>query len=212
MSKHRFRFGPAELIFSLAALFFLGGLLALGFPQFYSTENRARILLISSLVLLSCFASLTFTRLYRKQKRARKLRQIITAWKAEKEAGAIHNPSLVGRLSQEDLDHLAARIYVHMGYRIYGPHYTDDLGCKIKLINPKGQLELLYCTQEDDPLPLGEITRFHEAMIREKAVCGYIWAPGGFSSEAVYWTKRKPIILADSTEIYRLVESTLLQE
>ena len=208
LSKHRFRFGLSELIFALAALFFLGGLFALGFPQFFSSENRAQIVLVSSLVLLFCFASLTAIQYHRKQKRAREWRQIMATWMAKKEAGEITNHDLAGHLSQGALEYLAARIYARIGYRVYPLHFNDDLGYRIKLVNPEGKLELLHCLQCSQPLGLQEVSHFHAAMIRENAVQGFIWAPGGFSSAVVYWTKSKPIVLADSTEIGRLVETT----
>ena len=211
MSKQRFRFGPPELIFALAALFFLGGLFALGFPQFYSTENRARIILTSSLVLIFCFALLVSIQLYRKQRRAREWRQIMAAWVAEKEAGEIPIHDLAAHLSQGALVRLAAQVYTRMGYRVYDPQDNEHLSCKIQLLNPEGQLELLFCIQEDHPLGLREVSQFHAALIREKAERGFIWAPSGFSRAALYWTSTKPIVLADSTEICRLIESKLTQ-
>jgi hypothetical protein len=211
MSKHRFRFGPTELILALAVLFFLGGLLALSFPRFYTAESRAQILLISSLALIFCFVSLASIHLIRRQKRAREWRQVLAGWMEEKEQGIISDYDIAAHLSQGALEHLAIRIYSRMGYHMIDHYDSWGIGCNIKLINPEGQLELLYCKQEQNPLALQEVSNFHAAVIREEAVRGFIWAPGGFSSAAHYWTKRKPIVLADSKEIFRLVESTLPQ-
>jgi hypothetical protein len=160
---------------------------------------------------MACFAALAILQMYRKQKRAREWRQIMAAWTAEKKAGLIPDHDLACHLSQGALEHLAARIFTRIGYHVYALHTGNDLDWQLKLVNPEGQLELLFCKQKDHPLGLREVSNFHAAMIREKAVRGFIWAPGGFSNAALYWTNTKPIVLADSTEIFHLIESILPQ-
>ena len=86
-----------------------------------------------------------------------------------------------------------------MGYNIFDHYGSSGLGCNIKLINPEGQLELLYCKQEQNPLELQEVSNFHAAVIRVRLYVGS-YGLRVDSSAAHYWTKRKPIVLADSKE------------
>jgi len=76
----------------------------------------------------------------------------------------------------------------------------------IQLINPRGEIELIACRQQQDLLELHYVYSLQLEMKRTKAVRGYYWAPAGFTSETMKWAIHKSIVLADQYEIGRLVD------
>ena len=104
---------------------------------------------------------------------------------------------------ETELRKLACQMFSRMGYRI--ANRPDD-GVYLTLINPDGKLELVICKQQSEPIELHHIYSLELEMKRLKAVCGFFWAPEGFTNESVDWVKHRSIVLADRFEIGRFVD------
>ena len=110
-------------------------------------------------------------------------------------------------LSPALLERFAVQVYRKMGYQVNHTGHSGDHGIDVYLVNPKKQVELVQCKQWHKPVGEPEVRDLMGAMTHERAVKGYIWAPGGFSNAARQWAKGKPILLMDDGEIENLVES-----
>jgi len=181
----------------------VGGLIALGFLQNLSKENRALIVMVSSIGMIGCLAGLIFISAFRNWLRKRIWHRALSAWSKSSQAGDISNFDMTGRLSEDELKHLAIQIYSRMGYRISNGEAEEKY---LQLINPDGRIELIACQQQPDLIKLPHIYSLHLEMKRTKAVRGFFWAPAGFTSEAMDWVAHKPIVLADQNEIGRLID------
>ncbi len=71
MPKRGYRLTPDAALLAIMALFLLGALIALGFLQNLSKENRALIVIFGSVGILGCFASLIFISAFRERFRRR---------------------------------------------------------------------------------------------------------------------------------------------
>ena len=69
-----------KALFGLAALCLLLGLSALGFLRDLSRENRALLIIVSSLGLIASFASLIFVRFLWRGLRKRTRQKVLSAW------------------------------------------------------------------------------------------------------------------------------------
>jgi len=185
------------------ALFLIGGLIALGFLQNISRENRALIVIAGSVGILGCFACLILMSAFRKRLRKRVWLRVMAAWNESSRARLTTNFVLTNGLAEEDLRRLAVQVYSRMGYRIARRQVEDKV---LRLINPDNEFELVACKQQADLLELYHVYSLHLEMKRTKAVRGYFWAPAGFTSETTNWVVRKSIVLADQNEIGRLVD------
>lgn len=203
MPKRGYRFRLDGALLTIMALFLLGGLIALGFLRNLTKENRALIVIATSLVILACFACLILLSTYRKWLRRRVWLRVMAAWKESSRTGVAPHFVRANLLSEDELRRLATQVYSRMGYRIVRREDTTKL---LHLINPNDEYEIMACKQQPDVLELHQVYSFHLEMKRAKAVRGYFWAPGGFTSEAINWVAHRSIVLADWLEIGRLVD------
>jgi len=190
-------------LLGITALLMLGGFIALGFLQNLSKENRALLIMISSLGIIGCLAGFIFIGAFRKWLRRRTWQRAMAAWKESSEAEITSKLDITGHLSEDGLRKLAIQVYSRVGYRI--PN-AEDQGGYLQLLNPDGKIELFACKQRTDSIKLHHIYSLQLEMKRTKAVRGFFWAPAGFTNEATDWVVHKPIVLADQNEIRRLVD------
>lgn len=203
MPKRGYRFRLDGTLLVIMALFLLGGLIALGFLRNLTKENRALIVIATSLVILGCFVCLILLSAYRKWLRRRVWLKAMVAWQESSRAGIAPNFAQANHLTEDELRSLAIRIYSRMGYRIAPGGGETRL---LRLLNPDDEYELMTCIQQQDILELHYVYSFYLEMKRAKAVRGYFWAPAGFTSEAMKWVAHRSIVLADQIEIGRLVD------
>lgn len=190
-------------LLALMALLVLGGLIALGFFQNVSRENRALIVMAISTGILGCFGGVIFIGAFRRRLRKRVWVRAMSAWSETSRAGVAPNFVMTDHLSEGELRQLAIQIYTRLGYRITS---REDEGLSLQLANPDGRIELLACKQQPDLVKLHQVYSLELDMKRTKAVRGFFWAPTGFTNEALAWVVNRPIVLADRHKIGRLVD------
>lgn len=203
MSRQRLRVKFDGILIAIMALLVLGGLVALGFLRDISKENRALIVMTSSVGIIGCFAGLMFLSAFRKRLRKRIWLRAMSAWNESSQARNAPNFNKANHLSEAGLRHLAVHIYSQMGYRIAN---REDEEVYLQLINPDRRIELIACKQQPDLIELHHVHSLQLEMKRTKAVRGFFWGPAGFTSEAINWAVHRPIVLADGHEIGRLVD------
>lgn len=191
------------MLLAIMALLVLGGLIALGFLQNLSKENRALIVIISSVGIMSCLGGLIFISGFRKWLRKRVWQRAMAAWNESSQARNTRKFVMTNQLSEGELRELAIQIYSRVGYRI--ANRKDD-GSYFHLINPNGRIELIACSQQPHLIELHQVHSLELEMKRTKAVRGFFWAPAGFTNEVNDWVVHRPIVLTDEQEIGRLVD------
>lgn len=203
MPKKRHRAILEGTLLAIAAVFLLVGMIALGFLQTLSRENRALIVIITSVGVIVCFAGLMSVNAIWKWLRKRTWRRAMSAWMDNSQARKAPKFSLACQLPEGGLRHLAIQIYSQMGYIIINRDGEEDC---IRLINPEGRIELVTCKQQPYRAQIPNLLNLHLEMKKADAVRGFYWSPGGFTDEAIHWVREKPIVLADQNEIGRLVD------
>jgi hypothetical protein len=206
MPKHRQKYILEKILLGIAAVFLFGVALAPGFLPDLSAENRALVIILSSAVVLACTFSVMFLGRIRRSVRRYVWLRAMNAWVKSTQEGKVPEFDFALHLSEGGLKHLAIQTYSRMGYDVFDPDGDDDQTW-VRLMNPEGRIELVYCKQCREPLGSSHVNEMQLALKHENAVRGYIWAPGGFSNEAVHWVKNRPIVLADNHGIGRYVES-----
>ncbi len=144
---------------------------------------------------------------YRKRKRQTAWRMALKTWNQNSKNGTAPQFNTASDLSPMALEKLALQVYKRMGCSASLTETSGDHGVDVRLVNPNGQIELVQCKQWNRPVGEPEVRDLMGALVHEKGVKGYIWAPGGFSTAAKQWAKNKPILLMDNVAIGKLVES-----
>ncbi len=210
----------APLLAVLLGLPSLGGLLLVGFLFFsFYVSNLPRdeqpiVLTLSGLVLflLVVFIVVLIIYLIKRVKQARIQRRIawqraMSVWSQSTNDNTIPKNTIARQLSPLNLEKFSVQLFAKMGYQVVHTGKTHDGGVDVHLTNPAGQTELIQCKQWNHPVGEPEIRDLYGAMMHERAVRGFVIAPGGFTKTAHAWANGKPIILADESEIGRLVYS-----
>jgi HJR/Mrr/RecB family endonuclease len=180
---------------------------ALGFWQRLSPEGQVYLAVLVVFTLVCGLGALIMLRLYVQRKRSMAWQKAMRHWSQNTKSGWTPTFRSASQLAPRELERFAGQVYARMGYRVIHTGRTGDHGVDVKLVNPDGQVELVQCKQWNRPVGEPELRDLFGAMGHERAVRGFIWAPGGFSDAARRWARGKPIVLADSREIGRLVES-----
>ena len=207
MSQRRQKRLIEEIFFGIAAISLLAGIFALGLLPGLSRDNRAIIIIVSNCILFTSLFGLAYLAGFRKRQRKRVWERVQNAWIESARAKKVPEFTSACRLSDVGLKQLAVDVYLQMGYRIIAQGCALKRDICIKLINPEGRSELVYCKQWLEPVGLRLVQNLKAVMDQDRAVRGFIWAPGGFSAEAISWVQDKHIVLADNYEIGRLVDS-----
>lgn len=188
-------------------------LLLIGFPSLasfwnsFTSQNRLIFGVLFTALILTGIALLIVVVRYRKRQRELAWRRAMSAWRQSRhEEQVIHNQS-ARHFSPSHLEKFTAELFKQMGYQVSHTGRTGDHGIDVRLVNPRGEVELVQCKQWTKPVGEPEVRDLAGAMVHEKAVRAFIIAPGGFSASARQWAKGKRIVLADEKEINRLVQS-----
>jgi hypothetical protein len=203
MPRLRHRAILDRTLLAITALFVLGGLIALGFLRNLSKEDRALVIIVSSIGIIGCMLGLMFVSSFWKRLRKRTWQRVMAAWKESSQDRKIPKFDTTVHLSEDGLRQLAIQIYSRMGYRIAQKQEIKEY---FQLINPDGRVELIACKQQPGLIELHHVYSLELEMKRTKAVRSFFWAPTGFTSEAIDWVVHRSIILADQIEIGRLVD------
>lgn len=208
MAKRSHRTTIDRILFAITALFVLGGWLALGFSKDNSGENRALLVLVSSLGILAGMMALVFVSTFWKRLRRWTWQRSMVSWERASWKG--HTPKFVlaEGVSENELRRLAIHTYSRMGYLFSGEGKADSY---LKLINPDGRVELVACQKLPEPVKLHHVYSLQLEMKRTKAVRAFFWSPCGFTSEAIQWAMPRQIVLADPLEIGRLIDCAALR-
>jgi hypothetical protein len=208
MAKRGHRTTIDRILFAITALFVLGGWLALGFSKDNSGENRALLVLVSSLGILAGMMALVYVNTFWKRLRRWTWQRSMISWERASWAG--HTPKFVlaDGVQENELRRLAIRTYSRMGYLISDEGKADVY---LKLINPDGRVELVACQKLPEPVKLHRVYSLQLEMKRMKAVRAFFWSPCGFTSEAIQWAMPRQIVLADPLEIGRLVDCAAIK-
>jgi len=203
MPKQGHRSTFDKILLAITALFVLGGLTALGSLKNVSEENRALLVIISSLGIMGCLIGLIFINAFWRWLRKQVWQTAMAAWDESSQARLA--PKLAGTdsLVEGELRRLAVQTYSRMGYRIAR---REDGGGYLHLINPDGMIELVACDQQPHLIKLHHVYSLELEMKRTKAVRGFFWAPAGFTVEASDWAVHRPIVLADQFGIVRFID------
>ncbi len=204
MAKRGHRTTLDRILLAITALFVLGGFMALGFLEDESQENRALIVIVSSLGTLGGLTALMLIHVLWIRLRSWTWHRAMAGWHRRYQAGSAPKFILPDHLTESELRQLATRTYSRIGYRLSARENADMY---LRLINPDGKIELVACRQQSEPIALHQVYPLELEMKRVKAVRGFFWGPSGFTDESMEWVVHRPIVLADRVEIGRLVDS-----
>jgi hypothetical protein len=203
MAKRGHRTTLDRFLLAVTALFVLGGFMALGFLKNVSQENRALLIMFSSLGMIGCLAALMLVSAFWTRLRAWTWQRAMAGWHRKYQTGNTPKFVLPESLREDELHQLAVRTYSRIGYR---QSAREREGTYLHLLNPDGQIELVACKQQSDPIALHQVYPLELEMKRTKAVRAFFWAPAGFTEECIDWVTHRSIVLADQIEIGRLVD------
>ena len=199
-----------KLLFWISATALLGAVFALVVLDELWIEYRSITLLASSFIILISLFLIVGLDFHHRTKAKQLWRQLMAACEDHPKNNKIPSYRFAHLLSEGALKHLAIQVYQKIGYVLIENAEDDQAEFLIKLLNPMGEIEMVLCTQASEPLGLGYISNMLIIMNLNKAVRGFIWAPGGFASNAIHYAKGKPIVLADNLGIGRLVDGSNL--
>lgn len=177
--------------------------MALGFLKNVTQENRALIIMVSSLGMIGGLAVLMLVHVLWGRLRRWTWQRAMTGWHRRYQVGSTPKYVLPDQLAEPELRQLAIRTYAQIGYRLARREDTD---LYLHLINPDGRIELVACKQQSEPVELHQVYPLELEMKRLKAVRAFFWAPAGFTDESINWVIHRSIVLADRIEIGRLVD------
>lgn len=203
MPKQGLRITLDKAFLAITALLVLGGLIALGFFEKISEENRALLIVAISTAIIGSLACMMLLNVFRRRLRRWIWQRAIASWTRNSRAAIPPKYSLPDSLVENELQQLAIQVFCRMGYRIAR---KPDGASYLTLINPDGRTELVACNQQPEPIELHHVYSLDLEMKRTKADYGFFWAHAGFTGEAVEWVKHRSIALADRIEIGRLVD------
>jgi hypothetical protein len=143
--------------------------------------------------------------IYRKREREKIWRLAMAGWQNNRQATTSIQKQSALHLSDIELERLAAQVYKKMGYKVQHVGQMGDHGIDVLLINPNNQKEIVQCKQWSKPVGEPVLRDLYGAMMHDKAIRGWLWAPRGFSGPAKAWARGKPIVLVDDMEINRLI-------
>jgi HJR/Mrr/RecB family endonuclease len=191
---------------ALVLLFFLAYVPVINWWNSIPASGRTFMLVSITIALLAAIGAVIMFSIYRKRERAHAWRRAMTGWQNNAQGNAFAQRQSAVAMSDIELEKFAAQVYKKMGYRVQHVGETGDHGVDVMLINPKNQKEVVQCKQWNKPIGEPVIRDLYGTMAHERAACGWLWAPRGFSEPAKRWAKGKGIELVDDKEIGRLVE------
>jgi len=215
MTQRRRKRNPIDAAVVLITLLYLIGVAFISFWKSLPGESQIFFLIAGGILILTGTGALIMVAVYKKRQRALIWRRAMAGWMQSSKDG--RNPNIpeihaARQFSPYELERFAAQVYSKMGYRVVHTGRSGDHGVDVRLINPNGQVEIVQCKQWNSQVGEPDVRNLVGSMVHEKAVRGYLWAPGGFTVEARWWAKGKPVVLMDEREIGRIVGCILPQK
>jgi HJR/Mrr/RecB family endonuclease len=201
-----------DAIGGLIVLFFMGISAFVGFWNSLEPSLKPIVGILLGIIFIALIALIIVWINYRKFKKKEAWRKAMSTWNKSIHDGKVVEFNSARYFSPAHLEKFSAQLFKQMGYQVVHTGQSGDHGVDVHLTNPLGEVELVQCKQWYKPVGEPEVRDLVGAMVHEKAVRGYILAPGGFSEVARRWAKGKKVILADSKEIGRMVESAYNKE
>lgn len=195
-----------KLLLGLAIVSLLVGAWALVFPEEVTKENRALLITTGSLGLFTSLIGGVLAYFTLRFLRKRTSEKVLAAWEKSIAAGSPAQIDSAHQLSEGALRILAMQLFSRIGYKIL--NRDKDEG-HVRMLNPKGELELVACKQQELPLGVEPILEFQKELKKDGAAKGHFWAASGFTIEAVEWAGQKAIQLADRQGIGQFIDSVL---
>lgn len=210
MPRRRYRRserGP-DLIGLIGVLLIGGGLSLARWWREQPPEGQLIVGIGTVMALGAGIGLIVLVQVERQRKRRLAWQRATADWISSRQTGRVPAYYSTEHMGAAELEKFAAQVYAKMGYRVTHTGRSGDHGVDVKLTRPDGQIELVQCKQwKNRPVGEPEVRDLYGAMMHLHAVRGFIWAPRGFTTAARRWCQGKPIVLADSREISRLVES-----
>lgn len=195
-----------NILLGLAVVSLLVGIWALVFPEEVTRENRALLIIASSLGLFASLITFILVFFTLRFLRKRTSQKVLSAWQKSIAAGAPAQIDSAHLLSEGALRILAMQLFARIGYNILNRDKDEGY---VRMLNPDGQLEVVACRQQQLPLDIQSIYEFQQDLRRDNAVKGHFWATSGFTEETLHWASQKPIMLADRQGIGQFIDSVL---
>ncbi|HSL44976.1 MAG TPA: restriction endonuclease [Anaerolineales bacterium] len=169
------------------------------------SSSKFLLLAVTGFVLMIGNGGVFAFLVYRKHERERIWRLAMAGWQNGSRSAENRQRQSAIHLSDLELEKLAEQVYKKLGYRVQHVGQTGDHGIDVLLTNPNNQKEIVQCKQWSKPVGEAALRDLYGAMMHDRAIRGWIWAPRGFSGPARAWAKGKPIVLVDDMEIDRLI-------
>jgi hypothetical protein len=173
--------------------------------QSLSPSDKFILFAVTGFVLTTVIGVVFAFLLYRNRERDRLWRLAMAGWQNSSRRQDSRPRRSAMHLSDLELEKLAEQVYRKLGYRVQHVGQTGDHGIDVLLTNPNNQKEIVQCKQWGKPVGEAALRDLYGAMMHDRAIRGWIWAPRGFSGPAKAWAKGKPIVLVDDAEIDRLI-------
>lgn len=167
---------------------------------------RIMTLTALSVLVLSTIGLIITLAIYKKRQRSSAWQRAMRGWQNKDQANVIAKQQSAKYLSEKELEKFSAHLFSKMGYKAQLTSSTGDHGIDVLLINPKGQKEVVQCKQWNKQVGEPQVRDLFGTMQHEKAVKGWLVAPGGFSTPAKRWAKGKSIELIDDEELTKLLQ------
>lgn len=110
-------------------------------------------------------------------------------------------------LSPEQFEVLVGEIFRLQGNRVRVVGATGDHGIDLEVFPPSGGRWLVQCKRYRGTVGEPVVRDLYGAVAREGASRGYIVTTGGFTQQAVEWTRGLPVILYDGNHLVRLMRA-----
>lgn len=209
MSRKRRR-RTSELFGFFARLIILIGLLAyVPIATWWKNippTGRTFFIVMAVIVVVAGTGAVVMLKVYQKRERADAWRRAMTGWQNSEQINTIVQRQSAIYMSDVELERFAANVYKKMGYKVQHVGAMGDHGVDVLMVNPKNQKEIVQCKQWNKPVGEPAVRDLFGAMMHEKAIRGWLWAPRGFSESARKWAKGKSIELVDDKKINYLIE------
>ncbi len=143
--------------------------------------GRVFLIVTITIAILAGIGAVIMFSIYRKRERSNTWKHAMGGWQNREQVTTVVQKQSAIYMSDLELEKFATQVYKKMGYKVQHVGTMGDHGVDVMLINPKNQKEIVQCKQWNKPVGEPVIRDLYGAMIHEKAVRAWLWAPRGFS-------------------------------
>jgi hypothetical protein len=164
------------------------------------------VALLIGLVITGMAIVIVWSR-YRRQQRELAWHKATAGLREQTRTARPIQPAVTARhLTPDALEDFSRDMFRKMGYHATRTGGSGDHGVDVRLVNPRGAVEVVQCKQLNRPVSEKEVRDLTGTMVHEKATRGYFVAPGGFSAPARQWARGKSIVLVDDRRLGEMVQ------